>query len=1038
MISSVEHGFQGYYYEVYELAKQYGLKFVFGAEAYWVKDRFEKDRQNNHVLLLARNEAGRREINGILSEANITGYYYKPRIDVELLMSLTPENVMVTTACVAFWHYESEYMDELVKQLHDHFGDSLFLEVQCNNTDKQKKLNSHILKLSEDLGIELIVGLDSHYIYPEQAQDRQYVLDAKDTHYPEEEGWYMDYPDDDTVVARFKEQGILSDEQIKSAMDNTDIALTFDDIEFDNTPKLPVPPKYKDKTKDERRDIYSRLITRKFKEYMKHVPKDRYEEYFEGVKREVEVYKNTGMCDYPLIDYDIVELAKERGGVITSTGRGSAPSFFTNTLCGFSKIDRFVSPVKLYPERFMSETRILQTHSLPDLDLNLGTPEIFEQAQIDVMGEGHAYPMIAYGTFKKKSAFKLYARAKGMDFELANKISRQIGAYEDAYKHAEEEEQDTIDIYDYVDKEYHPYINQSKEYWGIISDKKRAPCAFLLYSGDIKTEIGLIKCKSETTKKEYITTVIDGTVAEKYKFLKNDLLKVNTVLLTNKVYDRIGMEPHNVVELSNVVKNDEKTWNIYESGATIGINQCEQNGSRTKVMRYKPRNISELSAFIAAIRPGFKSMYSKFESREPFSYGIKPFDELIQTKEFPYSFIMYQEQLMSTLNYAGFPMDKCYQIIKDIAKKHPEKVRPLKSQFIEGFSEKILSDCKDAAEANKMAKKVWTIIDNSTSYSFNSSHSYSMALDSLYGAWQKANYPYEFYETYLQFYSDTGKKDKVAALMREMTDYFNINTGGCKWGLDNRKFLAIPEEQCIVPSLVSIKGISQKCADKLYKVSQENPNCKSFFEVWIILKNATYVNKDHIDTLVKLNYFSEFGEINQLLQQVTLFDDLYGRKTFPMKDIEVLGLSDDDIESMGGTKTPKQVRNLDNIKLIECMLGRIEYKKTNLIDVIKYEHECLGYIMTRIPDTSPQYALALDVNKKYPNKVIKLYRLNNGNIDTVKVKAKMYDSMPIEEGDVIRTVEARQEKKWYKDGDGSWQRRDETETILYKWKRVKC
>jgi len=145
---------------------------------------------------------------------------------------------------------------------------------------------------------------------------------------------------------------------------------------------------------------------------MKNVPPERYNEYFEGVKKEVETYKDTGMVDYPLIDYAIVQDAVDHGGLITDTGRGSAVGYFTNTLCGFSKVDRFTSAIKLYPERFISKTRILETHSLPDIDLNVGTPEIFEQAQINVLGEDHVAPMIAFGTFKKKSAFKLYAMSK--------------------------------------------------------------------------------------------------------------------------------------------------------------------------------------------------------------------------------------------------------------------------------------------------------------------------------------------------------------------------------------------------------------------------------------------------------------------------------------------------------------------------------------------------------------------------------------------------------------------------------------------------
>lgn len=447
VISSVEHGWQGYYHKAFELAKEYNLKFIFGTEAYWVKDRQKeyeehdketgeviknkdgtirtnKDKSNNHIIILAKNENGRRAINRILSDANETGYYYKPRIDLELIFSLPADDVFITTACVAFWKYEDS--DEIVRRMHNYFKDNFMLEIQNHNTAKQIMLNKHIKELSEKYNIPMIVGLDSHYIYPEQSVERDDILAGRNIQYDDNEvGWYMDYPDDDTVRHRFAEQGVFDVETVQKAMDNTDILLTFDD--YDNVPvfttDIKLPTLYPDKTQEERNKIYSQLISKLFKDYMKNVPKDRYKEYFDGVKQEVSVYKETGMVDYPLIDYAIIKRGVEKGGLITTTGRGSAVGYFTNTLCGFSKVDRFTSPIKLYPERFISKTRILETKSLPDLDMNLGTVEPFAEAQKEILGEDHAYPMVAFGTLKKKSAFKLYARAANLDYDIANEIS---------------------------------------------------------------------------------------------------------------------------------------------------------------------------------------------------------------------------------------------------------------------------------------------------------------------------------------------------------------------------------------------------------------------------------------------------------------------------------------------------------------------------------------------------------------------------------------------------------------------------------------
>lgn len=1036
VISSVEHGWQGYYYEAFELAQKYNLKFVFGAEAYWVKNRTDKDRNNCHIILLAKNENGRRAINRILSDANETGYYFRPRVDIELLLSLPANDVFITSACVAFWHYED--IEDIIEKLHNHFGNNFMLEIQNHDTEKQIELNKRILSVSNRFGIEMIAGLDSHYIYPEDAGQRDYVLAAKNVRYEDEDGWYMDYPDDKTVMNRFLKQNVFTKEQIQKAMDNTDICLTFDDIIFNDEIKL--PKAYPDKTQEETNKIYSKLITSKFKEYMKDIPQEEYEKYFEGVKSEVSVYKNTNMVDYPLIDYRIVQRAIEKGGLITDSGRGSAVGYFTNTLCGFSKVDRFKSPIKLYPERFISESRILETRSLPDLDLNVGNPDIFAEAQDEILTEiygsgGHAYPMIAFGTFKKKSAFKLYARAKNLDFDIANQISEQIGKYDEALKYADDDERDEINLYDYVDKKYHDYIKQSESYWGIISDKKKAPCAYLLYSGNIREEIGLIKCKSETSKKEYITTVVDGAIAEKYKFLKNDLLKVDVVVLIDKIFKRIGIEHFTVNELVEKVKTDKKVWDLYANGYTIGLNQCEKDSTTKKVMKYCPSNVSELTAFIAAIRPAFKSMYSKFESREPFDYGIPVFDNIIQTEEFPYSFILYQEQTMNTLNYAGFPIDECYGIIKAIAKKHPEKVRPLKARFIEGFKKKILEDSNSSEqEAQEMSEKVWQIIDDSCGYGFNSAHAFCMALDSLYNAWQKANYPYEFYEVMLQHYSDKGNKDKVALIKQEMLNAFGIKEGQYKFGVDNRRFVADKKNKVIYSSLLGIKGLSQKCADDLYKLSQKK-KFNNFYDLYKELKKVKSVNSGKISVLVKLGYFDDFGSIGKIQKFLEMIDILYERSQFQKDKITpelllcIMKYSDE---------SEKQYRNFDYDKALYNIWESLPEKDIPLYEKLQNELEYLGYIQTVVDNVSPQYAFVKEYECKFKNPKLTLYRLCNGDLEIVKVKRPKYDESPIHQGDIIKTIECSNEGRWYKDENDEWQQdRNDKETILKKWSFVR-
>ena len=195
-----------------------------------------------------------------------------------------------------------------------------------------------------------------------------------------------------------------------------------------------------------------------------------------------------------------------------------------------------------------------------------------------------------------------------------------------------------------------------------------------------------------------------------------DVVKVNA-----DIYRKIGIPQPSVSELLEMTRNDPATWDMYAKGWTLGLNQAEREKSTEKVMRYKPRNISELSAFVAGIRPAFQSMLPKLLNRERFSYGIPALDKLLQTKELPQSFILYQEQMMKVLQWAGFTAPESYAAIKAIAKKHPEKVLPMKEKFISGFSGRLVNEENTSpAKAAETTDRVWTIISDACAYGFNS------------------------------------------------------------------------------------------------------------------------------------------------------------------------------------------------------------------------------------------------------------------------------------------------------------------------------
>lgn len=1421
ILSSVSHSWQGRYHICWEIAKKYGLKFIFGTEAYWVKDRFEKDNTNAHIIILAKNENGMEDINEILSIANEEGFYYRPRIDLDLIFNkLTKSDVFITSSCIAGHKYKD--IDDIWIKMYEHFGDNFMLEIQNHNTLEQKELNKKILHLHKKYGIKMIVGLDSHFISPEQSVDRDDLLASKHIQYHESEiNWFLDYPTNQEIYDRFIEQGVFTSEEIIQAMKNTNVILDFEDIEFDRNMKLPTI--YPEKTQEEKNELFKEIINKEFKAFIKknNISKEKRQEYIKAIQDEAQIILNTDMADYFLLNYEIIKKGKEKGGVITPSGRGcftetalvhtkdslkqikdvkvgdyvitqsgtfnkvldtmeyeveedmvkietvygsnkyfpnictldhkilihnkdenknewkqakdittndyvcvpkmkiedesneyidlneynifgfdyddeyiyeyvpngdgngekpeyapkrmaeilgidkqlvkmyaniesypnynilmptvpsimenfkkitgfqtreeyceylkrkrirrikryikndyihnafigiiygngyirrnsvgisinlinhknvfnrniiieifnrlenaifnevksnssnkksdliitskifsnyinnfvlnntkannkkfninlfyqneenlqglfdgmmasdgcctdlskihftntskslinaikilglylnynvgmlsnshpnktngkhndclrifftkqtekcpirykileddnfyylkvknteiiknmktkvydlsienehnyllynmlvhnSSGGFLLNTLFGFSTMDRLASPVKLFPERFLTEDRV-KAGSLVDIDFNVSNAKPFIQAQKEVMGDIHSYPMLSFGKVKPKSGFKMYARSQNLDFTIANEISKQIDLFEKAYKHANEEDREHINIYDYIEEEYHRYIKASESYLGIVVDKKIAPCSHILYSNkDIRRKIGVMKLTNKTTKEDVLCACIEGLTADKLGFLKNDILTVTVLDIISAVYQKIGIPIHTTNELSQIVENNDKVWDIYKNGLTICINQCESGSTTNKAMKYQPKNISELTAFIASIRPSFKSMYSTFESRKPFSYGIKAFDELIQTPQMPNSFILYQEQLMQTFNFAGFPITECYTIIKAVAKKVPEKLMKLKSQFKEGFGQKIKEVQPELTDeqVNSYCDKVWQIAEDSANYSFNASHALAYAYDSLYCAYLKSHYPYEFYTVILELYSDKGEKDRVKEIIKEMKKGFGIELGKYEFGIDNRHFIVDKENNKINPNLKALKGIGKKTSYELYDIPKDINN---FIDLLIYIRENTSIKKNEIEILINIGYFKKFGGGKKLLQ---IYQEFY--KIWAKNNSE---------------KTKDKKRD----KLIE-LFTTIPNKDFSEIEKIKMDIEYLGETYKTISNIPENIFMVVDMELNYSNYTIDLLRICDAEIIKVRISESDFKLNPFIKLAILRNV----------------------------------
>lgn len=975
------HGLQGNIFQATTLAHQYNLKMIVGAELYYVKDRFEKDRSNRHIIIIALNHDGIRDLNRVISESFTTGMYYRPRIDEELLFSLNPNNVIITTACVAgLWNDE-----ELIVKMKNYFGGHLFLEVQDHNEEIQKEVNKTVIRLSQKYNIRIIHANDSHYIYPEDAKYRDLFLKAKGIVYEQEANFILDYPDYDEIVKRYEIQGILNKNQINEALQSTNVFQEVDCSDYINDEiKLP-------SVSENPNGELKRIINESWTQDRERIPKEKWKEYLDAIRYEVDIIEKTNMANYFLIDYNIAKIAKEKyNGVLTNTGRGSAPSFYVTRLLHLTNIDRLESPITLFPTRFMSIERILGARSLPDIDLNTADAEPFIQASKDLLGENNCGWMISWKPLQESSGFRLYCKALDIDYDTVNEIAKDLDKYRE-------------------DPKWKDIIEESRRFIGVVEGVAESPCSMVLYDKDVRSEIGMIK-----TPNGKICCLLDGYNCDKYKYLKNDYLTVTVWAIIRDVCKLAEIPIPTINELDNLL--DDKTFDVYRKGLTCSINQADSDYATGLVMRYKPKSLAEMSSFVAIIRPGCASLLDDFIERKPYTTGVKALDNILEDSEHR---LIYQESIMKYLIWLGISEPQSYDVIKKIAKKkfkEPE-LKALKEQLLEGWHKQVGEE--------KGFEETWQVVEDAAKYSFNASHSLSYAYDSLYGAYLKSHYPLEYYTVVLNYYSNDATR--TGKLTKELKSYgISLEKPSFRYSID--KYFMDKENNKIYKGTEAIKFLNKDCSLYLYGLRENKYD--TFVDLLAEItdakdeNNRSYVNSRQIDILIKSQYFQEFGNNKKLLTIYNYFKVLYGRKVLSKDKAQELNLPAYIFEQDGVTQTEKQYKFENICDILKLIEHNTPNESFGIKEQVEFENDALGYINMTY-DVDKRVCYVLDIDTKYTPKVT-LYCLRNGKTVLCKVNKALFKKQPLKVGMIIRA--SRFEER-YKQAyvNGGWQRTNDKE-----------
>ena len=644
---TTEHGYMGSIFEANDLCLANNIKCIAAMEGYIVPEPTQKDNSNYHIMLIPTSDKARKKLNKASSRANREGYYYKPRLFLEDLLNFNEDELYITNACVGGLLRDDISTNQIAIPLIKHFKQHFLVEVQSHNTTKQKEMNKKAIQIANEYNLRLIHANDSHYIYEGDSKWRDILLEGKGMKYEDEEGFILDYPDSDTIVKRYKKQGVLNDVQIKEALEST---LIFDNIvNLVIDKKIKMPNINKLLTPEQRIEKLKGIINENYKKIkiQDNITKEENKLYIQAIREEFKVIEDTislHTMDYFLLNYPLIHLAIDKyGGVLTSTSRGSAGAYYINRLLGITQLDRIRAKIPLYYQRFMSSARLLENNSMPDCDFNLVDPEPFRKASRELLGEKGCEWMLAYGTMQESEAFRNVCRSYGLPFDEFNAVAKDLDKYRN-------------------DEKWEKYIEESQRYIGTIISASAHPCSNLLFDGDLEEELGVLKIG------EFYCCPITSGEADSYTYLKNDYLQISVLGIIQKTFDLLGKPRMTLIELENAL--DDKVWDIYAKGLTTTVNQIDSDYAKKYSVRYKPKSVSELAMLTGAIRPNFADYREDFIMRKKCPNPVEKMDKLFASTN---GYIIFQENLMQFFEWLGISPAKSISLIKKISKKKIKK-----------------------------------------------------------------------------------------------------------------------------------------------------------------------------------------------------------------------------------------------------------------------------------------------------------------------------------------------------------------------------
>ncbi len=853
-----DHGCMFGVIDFYEYAKKIGIKPVLGCEVYVAarghKDKVhELDSSSSHLILLAKNNVGYKNLMNIVSIGYVDGFYYRPRIDMDVLRE-NSEGLIALSACmigvlskkILAGNYDDAKKSAL--EFIDIFGkENYFIEIQDHGIYEQKMLNSELIRLARELDLGLVCTNDIHYVKKEDAeyQDILMCIQMGKTVY-----------DDDRMKMSTQEMYVKSEDEMRElfsyipeAIENTQKIADMCNVEIEfgklHLPKFDLPEGY---------TSYEYLSELCYKGLEKRYPNPT-DELKERLSYELTTIQNMGYVDYFLIVWDFIRFARENG-IRVGPGRGSAAGSIVSYCLEITSID----PIKydLIFERFLNPERV----TMPDIDIDFcyeRRSEVIDYVNRKY-GEDRVAQIVTFGTMAAKLAIRDTGRALDMPYGFVDGVAKQIpNELNITIDKALESNNQLKTMYD-SDPQVKRLIDVSSQLEGLPRHTSTHAAGVVITREPVQTYVPLSR------NDEVITTQFTMTTIERLGLLKMDFLGLRTLTVIRDAVENIKRTHGIEIDIENIDMTDEETYRMISKGDTDGVFQLESAGMKEFMQELKPSSIEDVIAGISLYRPGPMDSIPQYIANKN-SGNVKYKHPLLENiLNVTYGCIVYQEQVMQIVReLGGYSLGRADLVRRAMSKKKTDVMEQERKNFVYGVKDENGNVEVEGAVSRgideKVAISIFDEMMDFAKYAFNKSHAAAYAFVSYQTAWLKCHYPTEFYAaTLTSILGQSAKVTKYIAAAKKQG--INLLPPDINKSYSN----FVPDGNDIRFGLGAIKNVGTAFIDEMTAEREKNGEFTSFTDFCNRMADKK-LNKRIVESMIKSGVFDSLG-----LTRATLLD----------------------------------------------------------------------------------------------------------------------------------------------------------------------